>query len=46
MLTKGKMVKALKRAGIRQGDKNEVRVSLEHLKTSDVAKLYYKYCVN
>lgn len=45
MLTKGKMIKQLKEnAGIRTGDKNGARVKLEHLKTSDVTKLYFAHC--
>ena len=47
MLTKGKMIKALKeKAGVRKGDKNGANVPLEHLKTCAVIKLYYEYCVN
>jgi hypothetical protein len=46
MLTKGKMIKALKQAGIRKGDKEGAMVSLEHLKTFQVTKLYYEHCVN
>lgn len=46
MLTKGKMIKKLKQeAGIRKGEKDGAFVSLEHLKTSDVIKLYYDNCV-
>ena len=45
MLTKGKMIKQLKeKAGIRYGDKEGARVSLEHLKTHQVINLYYQYC--
>ena len=45
MLTKGKMIKALKeQAGIRRGDKNGSRVKLEHLKAPEVTKLYFTYC--
>ena len=44
MLTKGSMIKALKQHGIRKGDKNGAEVSLEHLKTFQVIKLYYQYC--
>jgi hypothetical protein len=46
MLTKGTMITKLKQAGIRHGDKNGMRVPLEHLKTYAVTKLYYEYCVN
>ena len=45
MLTKGKMITALKQNGIRHGDKNGVRVPLEHLKSYAITKLYYQYCV-
>ena len=45
MLTKGKMIKALKSAGIRKGEKNGAFVSLEHLKTCEVTKLYYDNCI-
>lgn len=45
MLSKGKMIKALKSAGIRKGEKDGAFVSLEHLKTSEVIKLYYDNCV-
>ena len=44
MLSKGQMIKSLKEAGIRKGDKNGAEVSLEHLKTFQVIKLYYQYC--
>ena len=44
MLTKGKMMKALKEKGIRKGDKNGATVSLEHLKTYQVTNLYYTHC--
>ena len=44
MLTKGQMIKSLKEAGVRSGDKNGAKVSLEHLKTFQVIELYYKYC--
>lgn len=46
MLTKGFMTKALKEKGVRSGDKNGATVSLEHLKTFEVIKLYYQYCEN
>lgn len=45
MLTKGKMIKELKATGVRKGEKDGAFVSLEHLKTSDVIKLYYDNCV-
>jgi hypothetical protein len=44
MMTKGKMISALKKAGVRSGDKDGAMVSLEHLKTFQVIKLYYEYC--
>jgi hypothetical protein len=44
MLTKGKMITALKAKGIRKGDKYGVEVQLEHLKTFQVIDLYNKYC--
>lgn len=44
MLSKGKMISELKKNGIRTGDKNGAEVSLEHLKTFQVIKLYYQYC--
>lgn len=44
MLTKGKMIKELKKIGIRIGDKEGSTVKLEHLKTPDIANLYYKHC--
>ena len=44
MLSKGKMISALKKAGIRRGDKNGSIVPLEHLKAYQVIKLYYQYC--
>ena len=43
-MTKGKMISELKKKGIRRGDKDGAMVSLEHLKTFDVIKLYYEYC--
>ena len=45
MMTKGKMITALKKAGIRTGDKDGAMVQLEHLKTFQVIKLYYEYCI-
>ena len=44
MLTKGSMIKELKKNGIRSGDKNSSKVKLEHLKIFEVTKLYYTYC--
>ena len=44
MLTKGFMTKELKKRGIRRGDKNGAMVSLEHLKTYQITKMYYEYC--
>ena len=44
MLTKGKMIKALKEHGIRKGDKNGAMVQLEHLKTYQIINMYYQYC--
>ena len=44
MLTKGVMIKALKEAGIRRGNKDGAEVKLEHLKTYQVIDLYYTYC--
>lgn len=44
MLSKGKMISELKKKGIRKGDKNGAEVSLEHLKTFQVIKLYSQYC--
>lgn len=44
MLTKGFMTKELKKAGIRKADKNGASVSLEHLKTYEIIKLYYQHC--
>ena len=40
MMTKGKMCKALKANGIRKGEKNGALVSLEHLKTYQIIKMY------
>ena len=45
MLTKGKMIKALKAVGIRKGEKDGAFVRLEHLKTSEVIKLYFDSCI-
>jgi hypothetical protein len=44
MLTKGKMITALKKTGIRSGEKNGAKVKLEHLKSYQVTKLYCQYC--
>jgi hypothetical protein len=46
MLTKGKMINELKKAGIRTGEKNGAAVGLSHLKTPQVTELYYKNIVN
>ena len=40
---KGQMIRKLKSIGVRTGDKNGAIVKLEHLKTSDVIKVYKKY---
>lgn len=45
MLTKGFMTRELKQRGIRTGEKNGAMVSLEHLKTYQIIKMYYEYCV-
>ena len=45
MMTKGKMIRSLKEHGIRRGDKDGATVSLEHLKSYEITKLYYQYCV-
>ena len=45
MMTKGKMIRSLKEQGIRRGDKDGAMVSLEHLKTFQITKLYYEHCV-
>lgn len=39
-MTKGKMIRELKKIGIRRGEKNGAVVKLEHLKSFEVAKLY------
>ena len=39
-MTKGEMVKILKRYGIRRGDKNGANVPLAHLKYEDICKIY------
>ena len=41
-MTKGEMIKKLKAAGVRRGDKDGATVALEHLKTYAVINLYYK----
>jgi hypothetical protein len=41
---KGKMIKELKAKGVRRGDKNGSIVSLEHLKSYEVIKLYAEHC--
>ena len=35
------MIKELKKAGIRKGDKNGAVVQLEHLKTTTITAMYY-----
>ena len=46
MLTKGKLINELKKAGIRRGTRNDgLEVSLEHLKYADVVNLYYKHII-
>ena len=40
-VTKGAMIKRLKEAGIRRGDKDGATVALEHLKTYSIINLYY-----
>jgi hypothetical protein len=45
MMTKGKMISALKKVGIRRGDKDGAMVALEHLKTFEIIKMYYEYCI-
>lgn len=44
MLTKGKMISALKEHGLRTGDKNGSKVKLEHLKSYQIIDMYYKNC--
>ena len=46
MITKGSMIKELKALGIRKADKDGSTVSLEHLKTYYITKLYYEHCVS
>ena len=41
---KGNMIKQLKLKGIKTGDKNGSTVKLEHLKTSEIIKLYMANC--
>lgn len=43
-MTKGFMIKELKKNGVRYGDKDGALVKLEHLKTYQVVSLYYTYC--
>ena len=45
MLTKGKMIKELKKVGVRTGNKNGAKVKLEHLKSFAITELYFKHCV-
>lgn len=44
LMTKGKMIRELKKVGIRRGEKCGATVSLEHLKTFDIIKLYNEHC--
>ena len=44
MITKGRMIQELKKNGVRKGDKNGSLVSLEHLKTFQIIKLYSEHC--
>ena len=47
MLTKGKMINALKKKGIRVGEKERgVVVGLSHLKTSHIINLYCQHCMD
>ena len=47
MLTKGKMIKELKLRGVRKAKTEDGRdVSLEHLKTFEVTKLYFEVTEN
>ena len=43
---KGNLIKKLKQAGVRRGNKDGAIVCLEQLKTADVIKLYYEKCVD
>ena len=44
LMTKGKMIQALKKAGVRSGDKDGAKVQLENLKTHQIIDLYTQYC--
>lgn len=44
IMTKGKMVQALKKNGVRSGEKEGAKVQIEHLKTHQIIDLYYKFC--
>lgn len=47
MLTKGRMIKELKLRGVRKAKTEDGRdVSLEHLKTFQVTKLYFEVIEN
>lgn len=46
MMTKGNMCKVLKANGIRKGDKNGSLVTLEHLKTYQIIKMYSEFMEN
>lgn len=41
MNTKGKMIKWLKQNGIRKGDKDGATVSLERLRTHQIATMFF-----
>lgn len=45
-MTKGEMCKVLKANGIRKGDKDGSFVSLEHLKTYQIIKMYAELTEN
>lgn len=42
-ITKGEMIKILKRYGIRKGEKGNAIVKLEHLKYEDICKIYAEF---
>lgn len=43
MITKGTMIRELKKIGVRRGLKNNAVVKLEQLKTPEVIKLYAEH---
>lgn len=45
IMTKGKKIKVLKEKGIRFGEKDGAKVSLEHLKNYQITKLYSENCL-